>query len=148
MSYTFLQSLYHLSLSLISPLFHKCEKMVPREAGNWTRVIQWLGSKLQIDDQTRALLTSLSIQPFPFPTISASGLSYSFFSALQEQKVDPTCPSSQAVNLETKTKLIFQAQQMDLGIAQWYLRPGTSLFSSLNPKLINLLPRKGGEVIY
>lgn len=95
-----------------------------------------------IDDKTRALLTSLSIQPFPFPLFLLQN-SVTLLFRLTKRRVDLTYPSFQTLNLETKTKLILQEQQMDLEISHWYLRTGNFCFRFLKNKLNKLSIKEG-----
>lgn len=92
------------------------------------------------DDKTRALLTSFSFQPFPFPLFL---LQNSVTLLLTKRKVDLIYPSFQTLNLETKTKLTLQAQQMDLEISHWYLRTGNFCFRFFKHKFITLSTKEG-----
>ena len=94
------------------------------------------------DDKTRALLTSFSIQPFPFPLFLFQN-SVTLLFRLTKRRVDLIYPSFQTLNLETKTKLTLQAQQMDLEISHWYLRTGNFCFRFFKHKLIKLSTKEG-----
>lgn len=95
-----------------------------------------------IDDKTRALLTSLTIQPFPFPLFLLQN-SVTLLFRLTKRRVDLTYPSFQTLNLETQTKLIFREQQMDLEISHWYLRTGNFCFRFLKHKLNKVSTKEG-----